>query len=188
MKKIVLSLLFLSLSFSSIKAQESLTYQQPTKEILQLATAPLPPATSVDGKGENAFLSYKSRYKSIAELSETELRLAGLRINPVTNINSRENFSDKVTFLDLKTGQEKTIAGLPQSGKFSNQSWNNNDSKFALTNTTDKGVELWIVDVKSLQATKVYEDQLNANLGRPFAWMSDNKTLVVKCFLRIENH
>ncbi|MBO6212503.1 S9 family peptidase [Algoriella sp.] len=180
MKKIVLSLLFLSLSFSSIKAQESLTYQQPTKEILQLATAPLPPATSVDGKGENAFLSYKSRYKSIAELSETELRLAGLRINPVTNINSRENFSDKVTFLDLKTGQEKTISGLPQSGKFSNQSWNNNDSKFALTNTTDKGVELWIVDVKSLQATKVYEDQLNANLGRPFAWMSDNKTLVVK--------
>ncbi|MEG0188519.1 MAG: hypothetical protein RR668_07655, partial [Algoriella sp.] len=76
MKKIVLSLLFLSLSFSSIKAQESLTYQQPTKEILDLAIAPLPPGTSVDGKGENAFLSYKSRYKSIAELSEKELRLA----------------------------------------------------------------------------------------------------------------
>ncbi len=180
MKKIVLSLLFLSLSFGTMKAQESLTYQQPNKEILDLAVAPLPPTTSVDGKGENAFLSYKSRYKSIAELSEKELRLAGLRINPVTNINSRENFSEKITYLDLKTGKEKTIAGLPTEGRFSNQSWNNNDSKFALTNTTDKGVELWVVDVKSLQATKVYEDQLNANLGRPFSWMSDNNTLIVK--------
>ena len=180
MKKIVLSLLFLSLSFSSIKAQESLTYQQPTKEILDLAIAPLPPGTSVDGKGENAFLSYKSRYKSIAELSEKELRLAGLRINPVTNINSREVFNEKITYLDLKTGQEKTIAGLPTEGRFSNQSWNNDDSKFALTNTTEKGVELWVIDVKTLKATKVYEDQLNANLGRPFSWMSDNKTLIVK--------
>ncbi len=180
MKKIVLSLFFLSLNFGAVKAQESLSYQQPSKEILDLATAPLPPLTSVDGKGENAFLSYRSRYKSIAELSEKELRLAGLRINPVTNINSRENFSEKITYLDLKTGQEKTIVGLPTEGRFSNQAWNNNDSMFAVTNTTEKGVELWVVEVKTLKATKVYEDKLNANLGRPYSWMSDNKTLIVK--------
>jgi hypothetical protein len=34
---------------------------------------------------------YRNQYKSIAELSETEMRLAGLRVNPETNIGSRTN-------------------------------------------------------------------------------------------------
>lgn len=180
MKKIVLSLMLLSMSFGSLKAQENLSYQQPHTAILNLADADVPPTFSVDGKGENAFLSYKSRYKSIDELSETEYRLAGLRINPLTNINSRENFNERITFYDLKSSQEKTIQGLPAKGRFSNQTWNYDHSKYAITNTTAKGVELWIVDLKTVKATKVFEDHLNANLGRPFTWMSDNQHVIVR--------
>ena len=146
---------------ASVKAQENVTFQLPPQEILQLADADMPPSISTDRKAENAFLSYRSRYKTINELSETELRLAGLRINPVTNINSRETFSERITFFDLKTSKEKTIAGLPAKGRFSNQSWNTSQSKFAVTNTTNKGVELWIVDVKTQAATKVYEDYVS---------------------------
>ncbi len=179
MKKIVYSLLFIAMTFgASVKAQENVTYQLPPQEILQLADADMPPSISTDRKAENAFLSYRSRYKTINELSEKELRLAGLRINPVTNINSRETFSEKITYFDLKTSKEKTIAGLPAKGRFSNQSWNTSQSKFAVTNTTNKGVELWIVDVKKQAATKVYEDKLNANLGRPFNWISDTELIV----------
>jgi hypothetical protein len=83
----------------SVKAQENVTYQLPPQEILQLADADMPPLISIDRKAENAFLSYRSRYKTINELSEKELRLAGLRINPVTNINSRETFSEKSLIL-----------------------------------------------------------------------------------------
>ena len=179
MKKIVYSLLFLAMTIgTSVKAQENVTFQLPPQEILQLAEADMPPSISTDRKAENAFLSYRSRYKTINELSETELRLAGLRINPVTNINSRETFSEKITFFDLKTSKEKSIAGLPAKGRFSNQSWNKSQSKFAVTNTTDKGVELWVIDVKNQSATKVYEDKLNANLGRPFSWVSDSELIV----------
>lgn len=171
--------MFLALTFgSTLNAQENVTYQKPPQEILQLADAEMPPSISTDRKAENSFLSYRSRYKTIAELSETEYRLAGLRINPITNINSREVFSEKITFFDLKTSKEKTIAGLPANGRFSNQSWNHSQSKFAVTNTTEKGVELWIIDVKTLSATKVYEDKLNANLGRPFNWISDKEVIV----------
>ncbi|QTV06593.1 alpha/beta hydrolase family protein [Faecalibacter bovis] len=180
MKKIIYSLMFLAMTFgSALNAQENLSFQTPPKEILQLADADMPPSISVDGKAENAFLSYRSRYKTLNELAETELRLAGLRINPVTNINSRENFSEKITFYDLKNSKEQTITGLPAKGRFSNQSWNSNQTKYAVTNTTEKGVELWVIDVKSKSATKVYEDKLNANLGRPYTWLSDNKTVIV---------
>lgn len=179
MKKIFYSLLFLAMTFGpSLNAQENITFQVPTQEILQLADADMPPSISTDRKAENAFLSYRSRYKTLNELAETELRLAGLRINPVTNINSRETFVEKITYYDLKTSKEKTIAGLPEKGRFSNPSWNSAQSKYAVTNTTDKGVELWVIDVKNQSATKVYEDKLNANLGRPYNWISDSEVIV----------
>lgn len=178
MKRIIYSLMFLAMSLGSLNAQENITFQNPPQEILQLADADMPPSISTDRKAENAFLSYRSRYKTLNELSETELRLAGLRINPITNINSRETFVEKITYYDLKTSKEIMIAGLPSKGRFSNASWNSAQTKYAVTNTTEKGVELWIIDVKAKSATKVYEDKLNANLGRPFNWLSNNEVIV----------
>lgn len=180
MKRFFYSLMFVALSFGSmLNAQESLTYQQPSAEILQLADTALPPTVVADKKGENAFFFYRSRYKSIAELSENELRLGGLRINPKTNINSRQAYFEKVSFFDLKTSKEKEIAGLPNQGKFANPSWNRQQTKMAFTNTTENGVELWVVDLKNNSAKKLTNDQLNANLGRPFTWLEDGESFLV---------
>ena len=89
MKNIILSFAFLLILNSY--AQQSLKYQQPSEEILELADVDLAPGVQIDSKGEYMVLLYRNQYKSIAELSESELRLAGLRINPVTNIGSRTN-------------------------------------------------------------------------------------------------
>ena len=59
-------------------------------------------------------------------------------------------------------------------------SWSPDQSKLAFTNTTGKGVELWIIDVKSKQAKKLTSDNLNANLGGPFSWHSDSNALLIK--------
>lgn len=179
MKRIFLSLLLVGLSFQTIQAQENLTYQLPDAAILNLADAPLPPSVVADNKGENAFFFYRSRYKSIAELSETEMRLGGLRINPKTNINSRQAYSEKITFFDLKSGKEREIVGLPTNGRFANALWNRAQTKMAFTNTTENGVELWVVDTKTAQAKQLTKDHLNANLGRPFTWMGDGETLLI---------
>lgn len=179
MKRILLSLLIVGLSFQTIQAQENLGYQLPHEAILNMADANLPPSVVVDKKGENAFFFYRSRYKSIAELSETEMRLGGLRINPITNINSRQAYAEKVTFFDLKKGKEREISNLPAQGKFANAVWNRSQTKMAFTNTTTKGVELWVVDVKTATAKKITEDHLNANLGQPFTWLGDGEQLLV---------
>lgn len=179
MRKLFYSLLFLSLTFSGLYAQENLSYQQPPTEILQLADANLPPSVYADRKGENAFFFYRNRYKTIAELSEVEMRLGGLRINPKTNINSRQSYFDRLSAYNLKTGKEQEIKGLPNNGKFANAVWNRNQTKIAFTNTTDNGVELWVVDVKSNQAKKLTKDNLNANLGRPFTWLEDGESFLV---------
>ncbi len=180
MKKILLCFFLITLLFKEIHAQNNLDYQMPDPAILDLADVTLPPSIFTDEKAENAFMVYKDRYKSISELSNKELKLAGLRINPQTNIGSRTKYYFKITYYNLKTAVESEINNLPKNGKFSMFTWSPDQSKLAFTNTTNKGVELWVIDVKNRQAKKLTSDNLNANLGRPFSWYSDNNALLIK--------
>jgi len=160
--------------------QLDVTYQTPSKEILDLVDAPLPPSVSMNTDATAAILLYRRQYKTIAELSEPELRLGGLRINPKTNISSRQSYYFQLKLLDVESGKERTIEGLPEEGQFSNFQWSEQEDKMALTNTTDAGVELWIVYLETAMAKKVTDAQLNANMGRPYVWLKDGDALFVK--------
>ena len=70
MKRIFTLCLFLCISFSF--SQENLSYQKPHQNILELAEAPLAPSIRMDSKGDNIVFLFRSNYKTIEELSETE--------------------------------------------------------------------------------------------------------------------
>lgn len=180
MKKIIFSFLCLLLSFPALIAQENLTYQKPPKAILELVDVPLAPSTILDSDGEMMIFRYRDQYKSIAELSEEELRLGGLRINPVTNISSRARYYNnlEVKAIDAKTPTQ--VQGLPENPRLSNFRWSPDESKMAFTHTTNTGVELWVLDVKSAQAKKLTEANLNANMGDVINWFKDNSSVLVK--------
>ncbi|MCR8666403.1 prolyl oligopeptidase family serine peptidase [Aestuariibaculum sp. M13] len=164
----------------TIHGQENLTYQKPSKEILELATAPLAPSIRIDSKGENMVFLYRSNFKSIATLSETEMRLGGLRINPKTNISSRERYYNHLKVRVGRKSLESDVSGLPTNPRFSNFSWSPNQEKMAFTNTTSNGVELWVLDIATKSAKKITNDNLNANTGNPFYWFKDNASLLIK--------
>ncbi len=161
-------------------AQIDLNYQVPHQDILTLADAPLPPSIRMDRDGKRALLLYRRSYKSIEELSQEEMRLAGLRINPKTNIGSRVNYFYDMKLLDVDTQKESVITGLPESGKFAYASWSEDQDLIAITNTTDAGVELWMIDVVKKSARKLTTASLNANMGSPFYWLKGDKSLLVK--------
>ncbi|WP_299527958.1 prolyl oligopeptidase family serine peptidase [uncultured Lutibacter sp.] len=178
MKNILLLLvLFLSIS---VYPQENLTYQKPPKEILELAEAPLAPSMRMDSKGENFVFLYRSSFKSIQELSEKEMRLGGLRINPKTNINSRESYYSNIKVRVGRNNSDELVKGLPKDGRYSNFSWSPDQTKMAFTNTVSTGVELWIINLQSKSANKISDANLNANTGSPFTWFKDNNSLLVK--------
>ncbi|MFO7828409.1 MAG: S9 family peptidase, partial [Bacteroidales bacterium] len=166
--------------FLGAKAQLDIEYQTPPAEILELADVDLPPSVFMNDQGSYAVLMYRNQYKSIEELSEKELRLGGLRINPVTNISSRARYYSKIEILDVENDKTLAIDELPEKAKLTNFSWSPDQSFMAFTNTTSKGVELWIVDIKRAEAKKLTSDNLNANLGRPFEWFQDGKSLLIK--------
>lgn len=160
--------------------QENLTYQKPNKDILDLAEAPLAPSIRMDSKGENIVFLYRSKFKTIDELSEEELRLGGLRINPVTNIGSRTRYYTDIKVQVGTEGQIENVKGLPENGRYANFSYAPNEKLMAFTNTINKGVELWILDISSASATKITDANLNGNIGRPYTWFKDSNALLVE--------
>lgn len=178
MKKQII-LLFLLISGLTF-AQENLTYQKPSAEILALADYERAPSVSMDSKKEYMLLSYRNTYKTLKDLSQEEMRLGGLRINPITNISSTVTYINNLKIRKIKDKVEMQVSGLPKNALITNVSWSPNEQKIAFTNTTLTGVELWIIDVVSASAKKITTDNLNANLGSPYNWMKDNETLLVK--------
>jgi len=163
-----------------LQAQINLNYQEPHETILSLADAERPPLISMNTDGTKALLLYRSNYVGIAELAETELRLAGLRINPVTNISSRARFYHNIALYNPETMEERAIKGLPDNPRITHVSWSKDQNLIAFTNTTAKGVELWMVDYRSAKAKKLTDDNLNANMGRPYIWNADDSGFIVR--------
>ena len=134
------------LFFFSIIAfsQEDISYQKPSSEILALADYERPPSVSMDTKKEYMLLSYRNTYKTLDELNQEEMRLGGLRINPVTNISSTITYINNLKIRKIKetAAEPAQVKGLPKDAKIANVSWSPDDSKIAFTNTTGTGVEL----------------------------------------------
>jgi dipeptidyl aminopeptidase/acylaminoacyl peptidase len=179
MKKLIF--IFLTLfTLGLLQAQENIGYQLPPKEIVELVDVARAPSVRIDNKGENMVLLFRDAYKSITELSEKELRLAGLRINPVTNIGSRTYYYKDISVKKVNEKDARKVSGLPETGRLANFSWSPDQSKMAFTNTTQKGVEIWYMDIKDAEAFKISSTNVNANMGRPFRWFKDGKNLLVK--------
>lgn len=179
MKKI-LFILSMIMCFSSTYAQINLDYQKPPKEILDLVDVPRAPTVVMNNDGDTMLLLYRDSYKDIATLSEKELRLGGLRINPKTNIGSRTTYFNNVKIKGVLIEEARQVTGLPDNPKLSNFSWSPDESKIALTNTVDNGVEVWLLDVTTAKVSKLSTPPLNANMGNPIRWFKDGNSILVK--------
>lgn len=161
-------------------AQEALSYQKPPAEILQLAEYDRPPSVFMDSKKEWMIFSYRPTYKSLEDLNMEEMKLAGLRVNPVTNISSTLSYSNNLKIRKRTGTTEMQVQGLPANPRIAYYSFSPDETKLAFTHTTPKGVELWVVDLATATARKLTDDNLNANVGSPYAWYKDGSALLVR--------
>lgn len=181
MNKMRLKLTICLLAFLNFyEAQENITYQKPSAEILTLADYERPPSVIINSKKEWVVFSYRPTYKTLDDLNQKEMRLGGLRINPITNISSTATYSNNLKVRKLNAKNEVQVKGLPSQPRIAYASFSPDEKKLAFTNTTDKGVELWVVDLETATAKKLTDDHLNANLGNPYIWYKDSQSLLVK--------
>ena len=179
MKNIAITLLIM-VSYL-LNAQEELGYQIPKKELLDLIDVDLAPTVLRNTKNTVMVLLSRSTYKSIADLSRKELRIAGLRVDPKRFIGSRTTYYNKVELVDFEKGKTRLlVAGLPNKPQLTNFIWSPDEKMIAMTHTSDSSVELWILDVTTRKAKKLSSQPINATMGNSINWFKSSKELLVK--------
>jgi dipeptidyl aminopeptidase/acylaminoacyl peptidase len=161
--------------FSMSYAQSDFSYQKPDDRILSLADAKPAPSIRMKYDASMAVLLFRNTYKSIEELSEPEVKLAGIRINPLTNGPSRMTYFNDIKLLDVKSGKQLAVEGQPSNPQMSNFTWSYRQEKIAFTNTVKNGVELWVLNLATRQCKKLSDASLNAALGGTFIWSRDDQ-------------
>lgn len=153
-------------------------YQKPPQAVSDILDAPAPPALSVSPTGEHLLLIQSTRYPSIEEVAQPMLRLAGLRINPKTNGPHRPPRVTGLSLMPVTGGDAKPLV-LPE-GRVGFPFWAPDGKHFALLNTTDGGIELWVCEVAELKLQKVKGLKLNGAIGDAAQWMPDGRSLLVQ--------
>lgn len=188
-KRIVLSLM-LSLMLAgtdplTAKADEAvpLGYQQAPSPLDNLLNIPSLPALSLAPDRRSFILFDQQDLPDLAELTEPELRLAGLRINP-DNLAPSRGWNYVGIKLYPKGEPGPAVTGLPAHPRLSNIQWSPDGRSVAFSHTTPDQVQLWILDVQSGKARRVEGIQLNKAYGTVFVWQSDSQSLICKTVTR----
>lgn len=183
--KMVLLFFIISILGLTSGAQEKTTYQTPPDEIARLIDTPGSPFVIVSPDNKTLVIIERPELPSIKDVSQPELKLAGLRINPRTNGQSRTYYFNKVKFKNIKTLKEYPITGLPEEPRISNLSWAPDGKRAAFTITTDNGLELWTANLKDGKAVKLTDAVVNGAMrGTPFQWLADGKRILFKSVLK----
>jgi dipeptidyl aminopeptidase/acylaminoacyl peptidase len=170
------------------------TYQKPPKVVLDALNTPTTPTLSVNPTHTFALQGSPVRYPPIAELSQPMLRLAGQRINPRTNGLHNATFNSTYTLRKIADGSETKVE-LPPGAKLGTPRWSPDGTRFAFTNTTAAGIELWVGDttgkthkIEGVRVNEVMGGGFGGGGGRggfsgggggPVQWTPDGKGLMV---------
>ncbi len=180
MKKLVFLTLVTLFQFNLILAQENTKYQKPSKEIMDLALAPTPPYPYFLKKKNKIVFLHRKKYKSILDLSQKEIRLAGLRLNPDLKVSSRQTFYHNLTIQKLGSKEAIQVKGLPENARISKFSLSPDQNYMTFLVAEEDGLKPWILDVEKAEARKLKDIKLNAALGSPIRWFNDNETVLIQ--------
>jgi dipeptidyl aminopeptidase/acylaminoacyl peptidase len=171
-------------------------YQKPPQAIMDILNSPTTPTLALNPTGTYAMQGSPVRYPPIAELAMPMRRLAGIRINPLTNGLHNAYFNSSLTLRRIPEGTEIKIA-LPPNPKLSPARWSPDGKHFFFTNSTEKGIDIWVGDAATGKTHRIEGVKVNDVFGSTNApaagggggrggagggtaqWLSDSKTLLV---------
>ncbi|NRR33484.1 S9 family peptidase [Oxalobacteraceae bacterium] len=174
----------LGLMAASPQAGASSGYQLPPAALQAIVDAPRAPALSLSPRRNLGLLVETPPLPGIVEVAQPELKLAGLRLNPRTGAGSRFSFGANLMLLDVDSGKETQIRGLPRALRVADLSWSPDQRYVAFSHVAYLGeqgsVELWLVDVAARSARKALGQTLSCALGRGFSWLPDSSGMLVQ--------
>ena len=160
-------------------AQDNKGYQLPPEAIVSLIDAPQTPSVLLSPDNQTMLLLYRPGLPSIADLSQPELRLAGIRFDPSTNGPSRGQGANMITAMKTDGTVLGELRGLPADPKLGGVSWSMDSKRFAFTNTTGSTIELWVADLATMSAVRI-DDGVNGIFRRTMSWLPDGSIIYLR--------
>ena len=156
-------------------------YTMPVKVLQDIVDASRPEILSLSPQRNLALVTELPSLPSIEVVSQPELKLAGMRIQPKYFAASRFTYYGSLGLMDVASGERMAISGLPSELNIASMAWSPDQRRLAFSNVdTRSGANgLWIVDVAGRKASRVHGVNLNAVTGSGFDWMPDSKGLLL---------
>ncbi len=158
-------------------AQDLGGYQVPPKVIADLLLAAPTPTVSVNSTAKYMLVMERNSYPTVEELGQPELKIAGLRINPLNASLTRQTYMNHLTVKDIVNNKNLTIKGLPTSLSALSPSWNHAENKIAFFNVLANRVDVYVIDIPSLTCKKINTAAANIVLGNTLVWLNDETVL-----------
>jgi dipeptidyl aminopeptidase/acylaminoacyl peptidase len=166
---------------SAAPPDPSALYQTPSPDLVRLADAPSPVHVLAGPDDDTLLLGVTPPLIPIAEVAQPERKLAGLRFNPVNNGETRSAYYSTLSFLDVPSGTERPVTGVPADGRIRQPSWSPDGKRVAFTVTRPTRVELWMTDKSGGDAHRVGDLAINgAHPWRACEWLGDSSALVCR--------
>ncbi len=156
----------------------AIEYRLPKKTIADAILAPARPFILLAPTRDRIALLERSGQPSIAELSEPELRLGGLSINPRNNGPSRTSSFSGLRFQGLAGGRPQEVE-LPAGARLINAQWSPDGKSLAFLLLAPRSVELWVALTATGTARMVARD-INAAFPSPYQWLADSSALLAR--------
>ena len=172
-----ITLLLCSL-FIYANAQETLPYQLPPQEIIDMVDAPGTPGVSFSPDASVMLLLDRPELPTIADLAMPEERLAGIRINPDNFGPSRAWYFAGMSVSRSGNADPAPVSGLPENPRIRNLNWSADGNFVAFTHTHETAIELWLLDVGRAEARKLSDHMLNNVIGTTFTWLRPNESII----------
>lgn len=154
-------------------------YREPPPEVMAILDGPQAPFVAVSPDRNTLVLVHRSSMPTIEEQSQPMLRLAGRRINPLTNGQFSPSVITGLSLMDIESGDEREVA-LPEGGGWTVPVFSPSGRRFAFQRATRSGTELWVGSVDAGAATRILGPELNGVFGPACDWMPRTDELLCR--------
>lgn len=161
-------------------SQESQKFEVPPKEILELIDIKPTPAVRIDQNNHYLIMLDRLPFKTLEELAEDEVKLAGLRINPQLNCPGRQGYFYGISIKEIATGKEIVVKGLPQDVRLNELSFSPDGQYLSFLVAKQDRMTIWILELKSGTARELSDSKINGVLGGSYIWDKDSRSLLIK--------
>jgi dipeptidyl aminopeptidase/acylaminoacyl peptidase len=161
---------------AALPAQEAAVYRTPPEPMASWIVAEPAPALSLSPCRRFLVLQYEQAMPELEVLARPHRKLAGLRLDGTTAGPQLEAKTTRIVLRTLSSNGERDVAIPP--GHVSPPFWSATGAHVAFTRTSERTIELWLLETETGAVRQVPGVALNLVLGSGVEWSRDQQSLL----------